>query len=108
MMEAVLETTGGLFPAHTYLLDGSTLIAYIRAGDDVAFYFKKGIKNFDKRGRRFQRVDTKQFKQPEKESNAITIQGSKGQAYIIDPEAKSCTCPGFTYRGACKHLAEHV
>jgi len=106
-MEAVLETTGGLFPAHTYLLDGSTLIAYIKAGDDVAFYFKKGIKNFDKRGRKFHRVDTKQFKQSKNESNVITITGSKGQQYTIDPEAKSCSCPGFTYRGACKHLASN-
>jgi hypothetical protein len=107
-MEAVLETTGGLFPAHTYLLDSNNLVAYIKSGTTEPFYFKNPIKGFSKSGRKFAAADQSQFKQPEKESNAITIQGSKGQAYIIDPEAKSCTCPGFTYRGACKHLAEYV
>lgn len=106
-MEALVETTGGLFPAHTYLLDGSTLVAYIRAGEGAAFYFKKGIKNFDKRGRKFQRVDSKQFKQPEKEPNVITVQGSKGQTYVINTDHNTCTCPGFTFRGQCRHLAEH-
>jgi hypothetical protein len=107
MMEAVLETTGGAFPAHTYLLDGSTLVAYIKSGESAAFYFKKGIKNFDKRGRRFSTVATTQFKQPTKASNEITVTGSRGQTYRINTDQHTCTCPGFTFRGQCRHLAEH-
>jgi hypothetical protein len=104
-MEAIRETTGGLFPAHTYLLEGSTLVAYIKKGESEPFYFKAGIKGFDKRGRKFEAVKPNPFK--ERKSNAITVTGSKGQVYYVDAEARSCTCPGFQFRGACKHLAEH-
>lgn len=105
-MEALRETTGGLFPPHTYLLDGSTLVAYIKAGESTPFYFKKGIKGFDKRGRQFEVVKSGSFTQ--KKSALIEVQGSKGNSYFVDPEAKTCTCPGFTFRGDCKHVKETV
>ena len=36
------------------------------------------------------------------------VQGSKGNEYTVVKEygKSSCTCPGFTYRGQCKHLME--
>ncbi len=36
----------------------------------------------------------------------ITVQGSKGNTYIVTKEGdrKSCTCPGFGFRRTCKHL----
>lgn len=104
-MEALRETTGGLFPAHTYLLDGTKLVAYIKVGTKEPFYFKNGIKGFDKRGRKFEKADTKLFKQVK--STTITVKGSNGKEYQVDPEAKTCNCPGFTFRGACKHVAEY-
>ena len=104
-MEAVIETTGGAFHAHTYLLDGTNLVAYVKQGETTAFYFKKPIKGFDKRGRKFVPGNKNLFTQ-QKESNARTVIGSSGQAYTVT--AESCTCPGFTYRGTCKHMAEHV
>ena len=104
-MEALRETTGGLFPAHVYLLDGNNLVSYIKKGETEPFYFKNPIKGFDKRGRKFEAVKPNPFK--ERKSNAITVTGSKGQVYYVDAEARSCTCPGFQFRGACKHLAEH-
>jgi hypothetical protein len=104
-MEALRETTGGAFPPHIYLLDGNNLVSYIKKGETEAFYFKKPIKGFDKRGRKFEAVKPNPFK--ESKSNAITVTGSKGQVYYVDAEARNCTCPGFQFRGACKHLAEH-
>jgi hypothetical protein len=104
-MEALIETTGGQFHPHTYLLDGTTLIAYIKASETEPFYFKHGIKHFDKRGRTFKKTDANQFKVQAKAST-IEVKGSGGKTYYVDPEAKSCTCPGYAFRGACKHLAE--
>jgi hypothetical protein len=106
-MEALRETTGGLFPAHTYLLDSNNLVAYIKVNETEPFYFKNPIKGFDKRGRKFEAVKPSPFKQLKKESNVITVTGSKGQTYFVDRDSATCTCPGFTFRGSCKHLAEN-
>ena len=105
-MQALRETTewdSPNAPNHTYLLDGNTLVAYIKQGETKPFYFKNPIKGFDKRGRKFVEVKPNPFKK-QAVSNTISVQGSKGQTYYVDPEAKTCTCPGFTFRGTCKHL----
>jgi len=104
-MQALRETTGGLFPAHIYLIDGNNLISYIKKGETAAFYFKNPIKGFDKRGRKFEEVTPNPFKQLKKASNEHTVIGSSGQTYTVTEE--SCTCPGFTYRGTCKHMVKH-
>ena len=100
-MEALVETTGELFPAHTYLVDGNNLVAYVKVGTQEPFYFKNPIKGFDKRGRKFEPGNANLFTQ-KKETHGKTVIGSSGQAYTVT--AESCTCPGFTYRGTCKHM----
>lgn len=106
-MEAVRETTGGQFPAHTYLLDGTKLVAYVKVNTTEPFWFRNPIKGFDRRGRKFVTVDAAMFAVPDTVADhvLIEVQGSKGAVYWVDPEAKTCTCPGFTFRGACKHMA---
>ena len=101
-MEALREVTDWATPNHTYLLDGTTLVAYIKQGETVPFYFSKPIKQFDKRGRKFVPADKNLFEQSAS-TNLIEVQGSKGAVYYVDPELHSCTCPGFTFRGKCKH-----
>jgi hypothetical protein len=101
-MEALRETTDWATPNHTYLLDGTTLVAYIKQGETTPFYFSKGIKHFDKRRRTFEKVSTILF-ESHVESAVIEVMGSKGAIYYVDPEASTCTCPGFTFRGKCKH-----
>ena len=103
-MEALVETTGGAFHAHTYLLDGTNLVAYVKVGTQEPFYFKNPIKGFDKRGRKFIPGNSNLFTQ-KKETHGKTVIGSSGQAYTVT--AESCTCPGFTYRGTCKHMGQH-
>ena len=104
-MEALVETTGDQFPQHTYLLDGNNLVAYVKVNTSEPFYFKQPIKGFDKRGRKFVPGNITLFT-TQKELHARTVIGSKGQTYTVTDN--SCTCPGYTYRGTCKHLAEHV
>jgi SWIM zinc finger len=101
-MQAMQETTDWDFPNHTYLLDGSKMIAYIKQGEKTPFYFSKPI-TIDKRGRKFAEVKPNPFKAAPK-TNLVAVAGSKGQTYYVDPEDKTCTCPGFQFRGNCKHL----
>ena len=106
-MEAVRETTGGLFPAHTYLLDGNNLVAYIKKGETEPYYFKQPIKGFSKSGRKFDRVTSTAFTmQVEPEVALKAIQGSKGSVYYVNEAEATCTCPGYTFRGSCKHVKE--
>lgn len=115
-MQAIVETTGGLFPAHTYLIDGNNLVAYIKQGEDKPFYFKNPIKGFDRRGRKFKETTATPFNDWAKllkahidvspVSSIKQIQGSKGEIYTVDLDAKSCTCAGYTFRGSCKHTKD--
>ena len=111
-MQAYKETTGGAFPAHTYLLDGTTLGAYIKVGETEPFYFKNGIKGFSKSGRKFEEPKINPFKPQQKEELMPWIkrvQGSKPNTfYTVNTEENTCTCPGFTFRGACKHTKEYA
>jgi hypothetical protein len=105
MMEAVVETTqwsGNVQPNHKYLLDGAKVLAYIKQGSTTPFYFKNPI-TIDKRGRKFVPLKSNPFKVKEK-STVVKVSGSKGQVYSIDTENKTCSCPGYTFRGMCKHL----
>jgi hypothetical protein len=38
----------------------------------------------------------------------ITVQGSKGNTYIVTKEngKASCSCPGYNFRRTCKHIQE--
>jgi hypothetical protein len=103
-MEALIETTGELFPAHTYLLDGNNLVAYVKVNTQEPFYFKNPIKGFDRRGRKFAPGNINLFT-TKKAQNGRTVIGSSGSTYTVTEE--SCTCPGFTYRGTCKHMGQH-
>jgi len=110
-MTAILETTGGLFPPHTYLVEGTDLIAYIRAGHSDAYYFKRPIKGFSKSGRKFVEVKPNPFTVVEStvevNTAVLRVQGSKPNVwYNVDTEQNTCTCPGYTFRGACKHIKQ--
>ena len=63
--------------------------------------FKKPIKQFSKSRRKFTLIGEWPEDLPE---GAITVKGSKGNTYtIID---NKCSCPGFKFRGQCKHLEQ--
>lgn len=115
-MEALREITDwGTASAtnNTYLLDGTSLIAYIPK-DGKPYYFKTPIKGFDKRGRKFEKADINLFPVTHpfalfsvsisKALNTRTVKGSKGETYTVNDDEGTCTCPGYTYRGTCKHL----
>ena len=95
-------------PNHEYLLDGDRMLAYRAHGQGNPVFFKNPIR-FDRRGRKFIEIDTAVFNiAKEVESKLIAVAGSKGNTYYINPEDNSCTCPGYMFRGSCKHVKDLV
>jgi len=106
MAKVVQEVTDWEWPNHTYLLDGTTLLAYIKQGTKEPIWFKHPLKRFSTAGRKFKELKTNPFGEVKTESTVVKVQGSKGNTYEVDTEAKTCTCSGFQFRGRCKHLEE--
>jgi hypothetical protein len=111
-MEAFKEITvwedGNTNINHTYLLDGDKMVAYIRRGTDEPFWFKSPIR-ISKSGRKFEKVSNDIFNMSMNvftPSNTKEVTGSKGQTYIVNLDENTCTCPGYTFRGDCKHIKE--
>lgn len=104
-MRAYKEITDWATPNHTYLLDGTNLIAYIKEGETTPFYFKNPIKGFDKSRRKFIELTDNPF-EVIVSSTLREVKGSKGNSYFVNDDEHTCTCPGFTYRGKCKHIGE--
>ena len=105
-MKAVRETTkwNGNTPNNIYFLTDTMghLIAYIPKGTKEKITLKAPIP-FDRRGRTFEPYEeTGAAKDP----GTIEVQGSKGAVYYLSNNGNGwvCTCPGFTFRGHCKHV----
>ena len=107
-MQALQEVTDWEYPNHTYLVDGDRLVAYIKQGETAPVYFSSGIKGFSKSGRKFKEVKPSPFEQLDTDTDPaiIKVQGSQGQTYTVNTEEQTCSCPGFQFRGACKHVKE--
>ena len=104
MAEVVQETTAWDFPNHTYLLEGSKMLAYIKAGTKKPIYLKHPM-SFDKRGRKFIAVKKNPFtKKLEADPDTVEVAGSKGAVYLVNKKAGTCTCAGWNFRGHCRHL----
>lgn len=110
-MEALREVTvwkESYQPNHDYLLDGDRVVAY-RPWGTGPIQTLSGKLKIDRRGRKFVKLDPNPFaglEQQKKEPMVVEVQGSKGQVYRVNVEERSCTCPGFTFRGDCKHVKE--
>jgi hypothetical protein len=94
-------------PNHAYLLsdDKSKVYGYAKKGTENIEWFKKPI-DFSIRGRKFNVLKTGLNNplsiEPPSVPQGIKVQGSKGAVYYINNG--KCTCPGFKYRGVCKHV----
>lgn len=100
-MEALREITNWKYN-HTYLVDGGRCLAYLPDGSTTPQYFKQPLR-FDRRSRRFERASITLFPQRPSDTRHRVI-GSRGTVYWVDTQARTCTCPGFTFRGQCRHL----
>ena len=92
-------------PNHIYLMDGDKAVAYIKYGEGNPLFFSSPFRLVRSR-RKFIKADVSLFGQ-QKKSNLTEVKGSKGDSYFVDYDARTCTCPGFQFRGLCKHLNRH-
>ncbi len=111
-MKFYQETTvwDGNVPNHIYLLstDKSKLYGYIKSGTQETQVFRKAIA-FDQRGRKFREVaELGEIDLDEVRSEKWEFTGSKGDTYIVQKidDVLKCSCPGYTYRGDCKHIKQ--
>lgn len=95
-------------PNHDYLLDGDRIVAYRPWGTGKIIRGSGKIK-IDRRGRKFEPLDPNPFAEldAKKESMVVEVKGSKGNSYFVNKEERTCTCPGFTFRGNCRHLVDN-
>jgi hypothetical protein len=107
-MKFYKETTAWDVPNHVYLLstDKSKMYGYIKRGTDNAITFKKPYR-FDTRGRQF--VEVKELGEIDLDlikTETWKVDGSKGNSYVVQKidGQLSCSCPGYRFRGDCKHL----
>ena len=99
-MILVAETTvwKEAIPNHCYLLsdDKSKMYGYAKHGSSDIHMMKNPIQ-FSIRGRQF-----KVLHRIAEENEGRKVEGSKGAGYYVHDN--KCTCPGFKYRGECKHV----
>ena len=90
-------------PNHTYLMDGDKILAYRQWHTGEPIYSKTPVR-LNQRYRKFVEVDIAQFGEvSEPARNIKKVQGSKGNVYTVDLDAKTCSCEGYKWRGKCKH-----
>jgi hypothetical protein len=108
--EETTQWTGTKQPNHVYLMDDSKskMYAYIKFGKGDPESFKNPIRIFTQ-GRTFkeQRNFTMLFEKfADPAARTWAILGSKGNNYTVvqTHSGYSCSCSGFKFRGACKHV----
>ena len=113
MLEILKETTiwsDGSNANHTYLLDGTKIIAYAKSSDNSVQVLRTQIK-IDKRYRTF--IKAKHFGlqnlikfTPTKSNTRVFKVKSKEKEYFVELSDYNytCTCTGFNFRGKCKHI----
>lgn len=96
-------------PNHVYFVNDerSKMLGYVPAGAVTALKFSRPM-GFDTRKRKFKEIkNTWGFVEDRPKLPQWRFDGSKGNTYVVEQTENglACTCPGFVFRGKCKHVA---
>ena len=106
MIQVLQETTDWPYKGVYHINSSNELVAYQATIYSPTKVFKKPLKNFSKTGRKFQLIKEYELESlDQKDDNVITVKGSNGNTYTI--KDGNCSCPGYTFRGNCKHVKEN-
>ena len=114
MLEILKETTvwadGYQNCNHTYLLDGSKIVAYVKSGTDEVQVLRTPLA-IDKRYRTFIKayhsgLANLSKSQPKDPDTKVFKVKSNTKEYIVkvNKNRYNCTCTGYNFRGKCKHI----
>ena len=113
MLEILKETTvwsDGSNANHTYLLDGTKIVAYAKYSDNTVQVLKSQIK-IDKRYRTFVKTKHPGLEKliknttPKSNTRVFKVQSKEKEYFVeLSDYNYSCTCTGFNFRGKCKHI----
>jgi len=113
MLEILKETTvwsDGSNANHTYLLDGTKIVAYAKYSDNTVQVLKSQIK-IDKRYRTFVKTKHSGLEKliknitPKSNTRVFKVQSKEKEYFVeLSDYNYSCTCTGFNFRGKCKHI----
>jgi len=107
MIRILRETTGVVdgfhYQPHLYYVNEKDKLVWFQVGD-----YSRGLdkyskpKRFDMRRRKFEEIGTV----PElHDHDVVQVSGSKGKVYTVNKSKNTCSCPGYKFRGECKHLS---
>jgi hypothetical protein len=106
MITILQETTDWVYSGIYHVNAAGHLVGYQGAGDYKEF--SEPMKRFSKSRRKFKKIGTRE-EVTESDVESWNVAGSKpGVNYVVTrrDDKITCTCPGATYRGHCKHIAQ--
>jgi len=106
MIRILRETTGFkdgfTYHPHIYYVNDADKLVWFQVGDYSRGLDKYAVpKKFFRTGRKFEKIGTIEEETP---ANIVVFAGSKGNTYQVDLDEQTCTCSGYKFRGACKHV----
>lgn len=110
-MKILQEITDWDTPNHIYFANDSKdkIYAYIKASGGAVERFRVPMK-FKTSGRKFREIANTfgYIVDDRPEGRTWTVAGSRGDSYTVSENKGEwmCTCAGFKFRGACKHVTE--
>ena len=113
MLEILKETTvwsDGSNANHTYLLEGSKIIAYAKFGGNDIQELRTQIK-IDKRYRTFVKTKHSGLQKfikktiPKLNTSVFKVTSGEKEYFVeLSDYNYTCTCTGYNFRGKCKHI----
>ena len=108
MIEILQETTdwgkykvnNGIYPVNS----AGKLVAYQPNADAPVQTLNVPSTQFSKARRKFKKIGS--YPEVHNDPHVVLVTGSKGNQYSVDTDKGTCSCPGYTYRGNCKHVKE--